>query len=611
MSVPAPNLDDRRFQDLVDDAKRLLSRHCPEWTDHNVSDPGVTLIEAFATMVDQLLYRLNRVPERHYIRFLDLIGVQLFPPVPARTLVTFWLSAPRQDVFTVPAGTEVATQHNELDEAVVFSTSDELEIVACELGYVATEASGEQVADRTRQLVDGEPFGCFGTQPAPGDTLYVGLSAAVPHCVVRLRISCEIEGIGVDPTRPPLHWQAYGGAEWLDCEVETDETGGFNRAGDVILHLPDRHSVSVLAGQRGGWLRCVLREPQGDQPFYGNSPRIHGITACTIGGTVGAVHAEVVTEESLGTSDGSPGQRFGLQRAPVTRAREPEVLEAGGEQGWHPWQLVADFTESSPSDAHFIIDRHDGAVAFGPALRREDGTIAQYGAVPPKGTALRMRRYHTGGGRSGNLRAHALSVLRTSMPYIARVQNRVPATGGVDGEDVASARQRAPLLLRTRFRAVTAEDYEVLAAEVGRGLARVRCVPEDGNVVRVLVVPGAESGQDGRLEFGRLRPSDDVLAEVSAYLDERRTLGARVVVEPPFYRGVTVVARLTAARRASTRLLRLDALEALHRYLHPLTGGPNGTGWPFGKAVLTGDLYALLQRIDGVDTVETVRLFAA
>ena len=82
--LPAPNLDDRRFQDLVDDAKRLVQQRCPEWTDHNVSDPGVTLIETFAYMTDQLLYRLNRVPDRLYVKFLELIGVRLFPPTPAR-----------------------------------------------------------------------------------------------------------------------------------------------------------------------------------------------------------------------------------------------------------------------------------------------------------------------------------------------------------------------------------------------------------------------------------------------------------------------------------------------------------------------------------------------
>ena len=68
---------------------------CPTWTDHNVSDPGVTLIETFAFMTDQLLYRLNRVPDRLYIKFLELIGIRLFPPTAARTPA---------DVLAVDAG---------------------------------------------------------------------------------------------------------------------------------------------------------------------------------------------------------------------------------------------------------------------------------------------------------------------------------------------------------------------------------------------------------------------------------------------------------------------------------------------------------------------------
>ncbi len=85
--LPAPNLDDRHFQDLVDDAKRLVQQRCPTWTDHNVSDPGVTLIEAVAQMVDQLIYRLNRVPDLNYIKFLELIGVELRSPAAAHGAV--------------------------------------------------------------------------------------------------------------------------------------------------------------------------------------------------------------------------------------------------------------------------------------------------------------------------------------------------------------------------------------------------------------------------------------------------------------------------------------------------------------------------------------------
>src|SRR5215212_8049212 len=115
MPLPTPNLDDRHFQDIVDEAKRLIPRFCPEWTDHNVSDPGVALIELFAWMTDMLLYRVNQVPDKLYVKFLEMIGVRLDPPRPARAPVTFYLSAPLpnprepQRCFTIERETEVAT----------------------------------------------------------------------------------------------------------------------------------------------------------------------------------------------------------------------------------------------------------------------------------------------------------------------------------------------------------------------------------------------------------------------------------------------------------------------------------------------------------------------
>src|SRR5437763_14142584 len=89
MTLPVPNLDDRRFQDLVDEAKRRIPRYCPEWTDHNVSDPGITLIELFAWMIEQYLFRLNQIPDKNLIAFLDLIGVKLEPARPAKGEITF------------------------------------------------------------------------------------------------------------------------------------------------------------------------------------------------------------------------------------------------------------------------------------------------------------------------------------------------------------------------------------------------------------------------------------------------------------------------------------------------------------------------------------------
>src|ERR1043165_8042609 len=105
MPLPTPQLDDRRFQDIVDQAKTLIPRYCPEWTDHNVSDPGVALIELFAWMTDMLLYRGNQGPDKAYVKFLELIGARLEPPRPARAEVTFYLSAPQAADVVIPEET--------------------------------------------------------------------------------------------------------------------------------------------------------------------------------------------------------------------------------------------------------------------------------------------------------------------------------------------------------------------------------------------------------------------------------------------------------------------------------------------------------------------------
>src|SRR5690606_26041734 len=130
---------------------------------------------------------------------------------------------------------------------------------------------------------------------------------------------------------------------------------------------------------------------------------------------------------------------------------------------------------------------------------------------------------------------------------------------------------RGPLALRTRDRAVTCEDYEQLARVAAPQVARVKAMPAgsgsdpaDGTV-RVLVVPAASADAEGRLRFEDLVPTTETLQAVTEFIDERRTVGARVVVEPPFYQGVTVVTTLVARPRTSSEELESAALIALNR----------------------------------------------
>ncbi len=129
--------------------------------------------------------------------------------------------------------------------------------------------------------------------------------------------------------------------------------------------------------------------------------------------------------------------------------------------------------------------------------------------------------------------------------------NREPASGGVDGETVENAMERGPISLRTLGRAVTVEDYEILAHGAAPGIARVRCVAAGETEPRQMAYassscPPSPTTRTARCPSPASLLLPELLSLVAAELDRRRTIGARVVVEPPLYQGVTVVAQLRA-----------------------------------------------------------------
>lgn len=107
MSIPIPNLDDRSFADLVESARERIRQIDPDWTDLSVHDPGMVLIEAFAHLTDMLMYRLNRVPEKLYAVYLNLLGTALRPPSAAQTILEFTRVAADGGEILIPRGTQV------------------------------------------------------------------------------------------------------------------------------------------------------------------------------------------------------------------------------------------------------------------------------------------------------------------------------------------------------------------------------------------------------------------------------------------------------------------------------------------------------------------------
>ncbi len=164
MPITPPNLDDRTFEDLVEEARQRIAQSCPQWTDLSPGDPGVTLLEAFAYLTDILLYRLNRVPEKAYIQFLRLIGVSLQPPTAAAATLEFMLSRTRSGQLDIPRGTRVTTPRSSAGaEPPVFVT---IETAVIEPGEALV-----QVRARHCEIVDAELVGIGNG--LPGQTIKV------------------------------------------------------------------------------------------------------------------------------------------------------------------------------------------------------------------------------------------------------------------------------------------------------------------------------------------------------------------------------------------------------------------------------------------------------
>jgi predicted phage baseplate assembly protein len=628
MPLPTPQLDDRRFQDIVDQAKSLIPQYCPEWTDHNVSDPGVALIELFAWMTDMLLYRVNQVPDKMYTTFLELIGVRLDPPRAARAPVTFYLSAAQSADVVIPEDTEIATIRTETSPAIVFSTERSATIRRPQLAGAFTrdiERRGEgewEEHDLSQIDMPGRGIPVFSSHPEPGDAFYLAFQGDMSQHVLALIVDCQnAHGVGVDPTRPPMVWEVWqgGGDRWAKCDVESDGTGGFNWSGETVLHLPTMAQVT-FRDLEAYWLRCRMIEPVGKET-YEESPVIDRLQIESRGITIAARHAVTVVNETLGRSDGTPGQSLRLLGAPLL-ARDPArdhlmVIQPGAES--ELWKEVADFGDSEPDDKHYVLDATTGTITLGPALLQPDGSVYRFGAVPAKNAVLRFSRYQRGGGVVGNVPKGMISVMKSSIPYIARVINRESAIGGRDAQSIEDAKVRAPQTLRTRTRAVTADDFEVLARQV-TGVERARCVapwaqpgapdaPTPGHVL-LAVLPQVDD-PTGYIAPERLTLSADLKRSVESYLNERRLLGTSLEVVSPKLIWVSINARVrlpehsTSATQIETRR-RAEA--TLYRYLNPYSGGPDGTGWAFGRDLHVSELYALLQRVPGIEFVDDLHI---
>jgi predicted phage baseplate assembly protein len=312
----------------------------------------------------------------------------------------------------------------------------------------------------------------------------------------------------------------------------------------------------------------------------------------------------------------------------VLALRPDEAVEVeekrDGELVFVPWQYVDDFSNSDRFDRRFTLDMVSGEVLFGPSIRQPDGGVRQYGRVPEAGRRVRFSRYRYGGGAVGNVPAGKLQVLKSAIPYIDQVTNLIRAEGGRDAENLDEARMRARREVRAQQRAVTAEDFEVLAKNASRAVARVKCRTPGGNTappgtIELLVVPAAfDSLRAG--DLSQLCLDAPLLYELEKYLDRYRLMTTSIRLREPAYVGVRADVEIVVDDYANPDNVKALVEERLRQFLSPLAIGPESPaeveaifgpgweGWPFGRPLFVSEVFTLVQQVPGVKHVLDVRL---
>ncbi len=655
MPLPIPDLDDRRFDELSAELQARLLRQIPELTQISPGDPIHALVDMFAWLTETVIYRANRIPERQRRAFLNLLQIPLRAARPARGLVCIDSTA-TQAVLPALLRAETALSAGQ----VSFSTLGELQptpltlriLVKASLDIGVLNAEGISLA-QLRHQYGVEPHAFRPVSLLPGrdlissdgtvdDAVYLAIAVNKPQLIAQrdklLRaLAGIILNIGLAPETDidaelagalsPRHlsWDLAWWPDpdktdevtYLPLEVVSDSSQGGRRSGVARLRLPRTAQLfsapdaidpqfagfkdtppelpgDLAPGQLLFWLRLRCADDSLNLAYLDiNASDVEGVG--------------VARDLIVGSGTGRPGQTLALPHTDIDA--DSVVLDIEEQQQFVVWQQVSHLAGSGPDDRVFVLEPSSGEIRFGDGLR---------GKRPPANARIRAALYRHGGGSHGNLPGDSITALATNSGKL-KVRQPWPTSGGVDRESIEAAETRIPAFLNHRERAVTAEDFTVLAVDNPlRPVAHADAVPG--------FFPGASLGAVRRNVPGVIsvfvlppqapalatlpQPTAGMLREVYDYLIARTLLGTELYVLSPQYQPIAVSVALEVVDPATEQQTFRAVEQALLHYLWPLSPhGPRGAGWPYGRSVEINELRTQAGRVAGIEAVNGLRLF--
>ena len=600
MSLPIPDLDNKNFSQIIEEVKACLPTLAPGWTDYNLSDPGITILELLAWLTDIEIYRLNRITEKHILKFLKLLNSLPEPVKPATTWITFSLPEDYTNIIHIPQGTKLIAIDKDI--SLHFETIEDIYVHPIKIKKIILR--NERGITEYDENSIPQYFFAFGEEAKKGSCFYIGFDKPLKDkfSLTFILYEDDLPPVGKHGKESPkiipsaeIEWSYWDGKGWKNLELIKDKTLHLFQNGSIIfkgINGMQKRRFPLQAKEEFFFIRCKLKKDG-----YEIVPRIKKILI----NTTKAIQIKRIINEELGKSNGLPNQTFSLKEFPVVSSDYFKIelkikYLKNGTETTEVWEEVDTLSACTHKDKVFKIDRKKGLIIFGDGIN---------GKIPPANSTI-FCSYAVSKGKRGNIpegyRWRILDDIKNKNKLF--IENYFPGSEGSDPETIEEAFLRFKRDLLTPYQAVTAGDYEFLALNTpGLRVARAKAIGNSIlNQVKVIVVPFSLSS--------RPYPSEGFLKTVCYHLDQHRLITTKVEVLPPEYAIISVLAKIKTKDEADPEQVIKRAKDSLDRFFHPLYGWKDGKGWPFGKAVYISDVYAILEGVEGVDCVFDVEIKA-
>ena len=274
MAIEAPKIDERTFADIVrqilgdPETKGLRDYYTPGWTSTSSGAPGVVMVNLFARLMEIIIERLNAVPDKQFVAFLDLVGIDRLPGSPARAPVQFFLA---QDIISggeIPAGTQVATTQTETEDSFIFETEKKFFLSPARLQSVFDLYPYEDKYDDLTALIDASSstkFAVFTTKSKLifEHILYIEHDTLFGHKMpvdITLKIQ-TIENLFIRDWK--IEWRgSKKEGDWKPLTIEDDTTNNFR---NVDGHVKIKELVGLEKAEiqeiKSYWISAKLTTP--------------------------------------------------------------------------------------------------------------------------------------------------------------------------------------------------------------------------------------------------------------------------------------------------------------------------------------------------------------